>query len=77
VQFAQTPRESSDKTKRVVVVRGQRISDVAGQEYGDPTQWRPIAEASLIDNPRFLDAGTVLSVPSLSGTVTPGSGSNA
>jgi hypothetical protein len=67
LQFQEKPRESSDRTKIVTVVRGQRISDVAWQEYGDPTQWRPIAEASQIDNPRFLDPGTMLKVPSLPG----------
>ena len=57
LQFAEKPRESSDKTKVVTVVRGQRISDVAGQEYGDPTEWRPIAEASQIDNPKISRSG--------------------
>ncbi|HKE25410.1 MAG TPA: hypothetical protein VKB88_23790 [Bryobacteraceae bacterium] len=67
LQFQAKPRHSSDRTKVVTVVRGQRISDVAWQEYGDPTQWRPIADASNIDNPRFLDPGTMLKVPSLPG----------
>jgi hypothetical protein len=67
LQFQEKPRESSDRTKIVTTVRGQRISDIAWQEYGDPTEWRPIAEASGLDNPRFLDPGTTLKVPSLRG----------
>jgi len=65
LQFQQNPRNSPDRTKVVTVVRGQRISDVAYQQYGDPTQWRAIADANpSVTNPRFLDAGTTLIVPS-------------
>ena len=67
LQFQQTPRESPDRTKVVTVVRGQRISDIAQQQYGDATQWRVIADANQIDNPRLLDPGTTLKVPSLPG----------
>lgn len=67
LQFQETPRNSPDRTKIVMVVRGQRISDVAYQQYGDPTQWRPIADANPIANPRFLDPGTTLTVPNLTG----------
>jgi Contractile injection system tube protein len=67
LQFQETPRNSPDRTRIVMVVRGQRISDLAYQQYGDPTQWRPIADANSIGNPRFLDAGTTLTVPSLTG----------
>jgi hypothetical protein len=65
LDFQQTPRESSDRTKLRTVLRGQRISDIAGLEYGDPTLWRPIAEASGLDNPRVITPGTTLKVPSL------------
>jgi len=64
MDFKESPRESSDRTKRRTVVRGQRITDVAGIEYGDPGDWRPIAEASGLDNPRFLSPGTILRIPS-------------
>jgi hypothetical protein len=67
LQYQETPRESPDRTKLVTVTRGQRISDIAYQQYGDPTQWRPIATASKIANPRFLDPGTTVVVPSLPG----------
>jgi Contractile injection system tube protein len=65
VQFQLTPRESPDRTSLVQVVRGQRITDIAYQQYGDSRQWRPIADQSQLANPRFLDPGTILQVPSL------------
>jgi hypothetical protein len=67
VQFQETPRNSPDRTKVVTVLRGQLISDIANQEYGDPRQWRPIAEANPLINPRFLEPGSTLLVPSLPG----------
>ena len=67
LQFQETPRNSPNRTTVVMVVRGQNITDIAYQQYGDPTQWRPIAEANGIANPRFLDPGTTLTVPSLPG----------
>ena len=57
-----------DRTKMVMVVRGQSITDIAYQHYGDPAQWRAIAAANpAITNPRFLEAGTTLIVPSQPG----------
>jgi hypothetical protein len=68
LQFQETPRNSPNRTTMVVVVRGQNISDIAYRQYGDPTQWRAIADANpTITNPRFLDPGTTLTVPSLTG----------
>jgi hypothetical protein len=65
LQFQDTPRHSSDRTTVVTVIRGQRISDIANRQYGDSRQWRPIADASGLANPRFLDPGTTLNVPAL------------
>jgi hypothetical protein len=67
LQYTETKRESPDHTKVVMVGRGQRLSDIAYQQYGDPTQWRPIADASGIANPRFLEPGTSVTVPALPG----------
>jgi hypothetical protein len=66
LQAQENPLQSPDRTKMVTVVRGQHITDIAYQQYGDPTQWRPIANANpAISNPRSLDPGTTLMVPSL------------
>jgi hypothetical protein len=67
LQFQDTPRHSADRTTVVTVIRGQRISDIANEQYGDSRQWRPIADASQLANPRFLDPGTTLKVPGLPG----------
>lgn len=50
-----------------VVKRGETLSSIAAEEYGDATLWRVIAEANrgLIPNPRQLAPGTVLTVPPL------------
>lgn len=65
LQFQQVPRHSPDRTTVVNVVRGQHITDIAYQQYGDSTLWRPIADKNAIANPRFLSPSTTLAVPSL------------
>jgi LysM repeat protein len=62
-QLQETPRHSSDRTKTRRVVRGQTLSHIAAAEYRDPEQWRPIAEANGLDNPRRLAPGTTLVIP--------------
>ena len=57
--------ESADQTKRRTVKRGDTLSRIAAEEYGDPREWRRIAEANpvVIGNPRRLVPGTVLAIP--------------
>lgn len=62
-QLQITPRHSSDRTKVRRVVRGQTLSHIAAAEYRDPAQWRPIAEANDLDNPRLLEPGRTLVIP--------------
>lgn len=57
--------ESADKTKRRQISASEDIWMIAYREYGDPRQWRFIASASDIDDPRALEPGTWLSVPPL------------
>jgi nucleoid-associated protein YgaU len=64
-QLAQTPRESSDRTKLVQVKQRQTLSEIAWQQYNDPSLWRPIADENNLDNPRLLASGAVLKIPSL------------
>lgn len=64
-QLAQTPRQSSDRTKVVQLKKNQTLSQIAWEQYTDPTQWRPIADANNLANPRFLTPGQALAVPSL------------
>lgn len=58
-------RETADYTKLHVVAEGDTLSSIAAAAYDDPTQWRPIAMANDIDDPRLLAVGGHLVVPRL------------
>lgn len=60
-----TPTHSADHATTHTVVRGETLSGIAAQQYGDPGQWRPIADANQLDNPRLITAGQVLAIPPL------------
>jgi len=62
-----SPTESADHTKTYAVRRGDTLSGIAGQEYGDPRAWRVIADANGLPNPRVLTPGRLLVLPPLSG----------
>ncbi len=51
--------------KRRTVRRGDTLSGIAGREYGDPGNWRPIAAANGIDDPLALYPGQVLVIPAI------------
>jgi hypothetical protein len=57
--------QSADFTKRHVVRRGETLSSIAAEKYGDPALWRPIAEENGLDNPLALQTGQVLVIPAL------------
>lgn len=59
------PLESPDRTKVRTVGEGDALWLLAAREYGDPGQWRAIARASGIVNPRLLKAGTAVVIPPL------------
>jgi nucleoid-associated protein YgaU len=63
--LASIPLESADRTKSHLVKAGETLQGIAAVEYEDPRQWRPIAEASQIDNPLLIRPGQRLTVPSL------------
>ncbi len=48
-----------------LVKRGDSLSGIAGEIYGDPTLWRLIAEANDVNDPRNLPIGLRLNVPKL------------
>lgn len=58
--------QSSDVAKIRIVKRGESLSQIAAEEYRDPRQWRAIADENGIDDPRLLQPGTVLLIPTLS-----------
>jgi nucleoid-associated protein YgaU len=72
-QISEMNLQSSNLTKSLVVERGQTLSAIAYQEYGDAEAWRHIADANrdVIINPRRLVPGTVLVIPPLDVFGTP------
>jgi LysM repeat protein len=65
VLVRETPTESADHAKSHVVKRGETLSGIAAQEYGDPAAWRHIARANGIADPRALQPGQRLALPAL------------
>jgi hypothetical protein len=64
-QLRDTPRSSADRTKVWRVTEGETLWSIASKEYGDPGQWRTIATANDITDPRTLEAGRELVIPRL------------
>ena len=62
-QLTSPRRESADKSKRRVVVGQQALWAIAAYEYGDPAQWRLIAEGNDLDDPRDILPGQWLLLP--------------
>jgi hypothetical protein len=56
---------SADHTKARIFERQQRLDQIASREYRNPAEWRRIAEANDVDDPRRITPGTVLQVPPL------------
>jgi nucleoid-associated protein YgaU len=65
VQFSEPPRNSPDVEKSFTVRRGDELWSIAAQIYRDPAQWRALALANGIQDPRSLEPGTQLLVPRL------------
>ncbi len=57
--------QSANFDKKYLVRRGDTLSGIAGSFYGDPGNWRPIAEANGMDDPLSLRTGQVLTIPSI------------
>jgi len=61
---AQNPTSGGVGGERVrTVEEGDRLDLIAHEEYGDTSQWRLIAAANGISNPRNLRPGTTLVIP--------------
>lgn len=63
VQVKEIALESADLTKRWIVKQGDSLWSIAAKEYGDPSDWRLIAEANKMDNPRILKPGQAIVIP--------------
>jgi Contractile injection system tube protein/LysM domain len=62
-QLKQLNRHSPDRTQSHVVQRGETLSSIAAQHDLKPGEWRHIADANEIEDPRRLTVGTFLTVP--------------
>lgn len=63
-QRRQNPTSGGTASRRTHVVGdGDSLTSIAHREYGDPTLWRPLAEANDIDDPLRLPIGRHLRIP--------------
>ena len=62
-QLEEKPRNSPDHTKRRTVKMGETLALIAHEEYDDPAEWRRIADANGIMDPKDVKPGTVLTLP--------------
>jgi len=62
-QLAQLNLNSPDRTQVQVVQSGDTLSSIAQQHYRRPGEWRLIADANNIQDPRRMTPGTFLTVP--------------
>jgi len=62
-QLESPRRESADKTKRRVVIGGDRLWMIAAREYDEPREWVRIALANDLDDPREIRPGDWLALP--------------
>jgi len=63
VQVKELDLHSADITKSWVVKEGDSLWAIAAKEYGNPADWRLIADANSIENPRLLNPGQRLVIP--------------
>jgi nucleoid-associated protein YgaU len=57
---------SSDVAKSRIIRKGDTLSGIAAEEFGDPALWRHLAEKNDIDDPLQLIPGRELLIPTLS-----------
>jgi Contractile injection system tube protein/LysM domain len=58
-------KSSPDRSHSHVLAVGETLSAVAGRYYQLPGEWRRIAEANDIEDPRRLETGRILTVPAI------------
>lgn len=61
----QNKRHNDPDLTTYLVKRGDTLSAIAARMYRDPSQWRLIAIANQLDDPRQLPIGRRLSIPGL------------
>ena len=56
---------TADHTKARVFKRRERLDQISAEEYATPAEWRRIAEANSLEDPRRVPAGTILKIPAV------------
>ncbi|HUJ29205.1 MAG TPA: LysM peptidoglycan-binding domain-containing protein, partial [Myxococcales bacterium] len=62
-QTTADPNNSPDHTKRRTLKQGETLALIAHEEYDDAAEWRRIADANGIMDPKDVKPGTVLTLP--------------
>jgi LysM repeat protein len=62
-QTTKNPKNSPDHSKRRTVKTGETLALIAHEEYDDAAEWRRIADANGIVDPKDVKPGTVLTLP--------------
>ena len=62
---AKNPLESPDTTKFRRINEGDSLWALSAKEYGQCSQWRAIADANGLSNPRLLHSGDLVRLPAL------------
>jgi nucleoid-associated protein YgaU len=72
-QLSELNLQSFDHTKQRVVRRNDSLDRIAWEEYGDPGEWRRIAEANadVLPSVRALVPGTTLVIPPIDVVAAP------
>lgn len=63
--LAAPPLAQVAQATHYIVKAGDTLQHIAAEMYGNPKQWRHIASANNIDDPRAMAAGSSLQVPRL------------
>ena len=61
----QNPTSRTDPRKTRIVQMGERLDNIANEEYGHPSYWRVLAEANNLDHVESLKTGQILVIPPL------------
>lgn len=64
-QLKQLKLSSPDRTRSHTLRSGETLASVAADAYSRPGEWRRIADANEMDDPRRLTPGTPLTVPAI------------
>jgi len=64
-QLAEINKQTADHTQAHVVQSSETLSQIASDAYGDPSQWRAIADQNAILDPLDIQPGTILQIPAL------------